>query len=217
MAKYLSPEAKKKRTRRRRTRRAAMFCCLAAFVLVVSWGIVSVIEFFSPGEDAPQDLVVTPPPTSGMQSNDSLVSEGKWSEHVGPVKQTINEFDVIAPDHRMLQLPENGSVDLSYFEEACFVGDSLTDGLRIYTGIESSVANIAKFVCNKNLTPKSFIEGVIPFNWDRKTQNGIEAIVEEDPEILYITLGTNAMTFMTDALLIFSATSNPSSKTFISS
>ncbi|MBR5306810.1 MAG: hypothetical protein IKU47_07800 [Oscillospiraceae bacterium] len=203
MAKYLSPEAKKKRTRRRRMRRSAMFCCLAAFVLVVSWGIVSLIEAFSPGEEVPQDLVVTPPPESGMQSNDSLVSEGNWSEHVGPVKQTINEFEIIAPDHRMLQLPENGSVDLSYFEDACFVGDSLTDGLRIYTGIENSVANIAKFVCNKNLTPKSFIEGVIPFNWDRKTQNGIEAIVEEDPEILYITLGTNAMTFMTDEQFLY--------------
>lgn len=184
-------------------RRSAMFCCLAAFVLVVSWGIVSLIEAFSPGEEVPQDLVVTPPPESSMQSNDSLVSEGNWSEHVGPVKQTINEFEIIAPDHRMLQLPENGSVDLSYFEDACFVGDSLTDGLRIYTGIENSVANIAKFVCNKNLTPKSFIEGVIPFNWDRKTQNGIEAIVEEDPDILYITLGTNAMTFMTDEQFLY--------------
>ena len=203
MAKYLSPEAKKKRTQRRRMRRMAMFACLAAFVLVVSWGIVSVIELFSPGEDTPLDLVINPTPATDQHSNDSLESEGVWSEHVGPVKQTINDFEIGSPDHRMLQLPENGSVDLSYFEDACFVGDSLTDGLRIYTSIENSVANIAKFVCNKNLTPKSFIEGVIPFDWGRKTQNGIEAIVEEDPDILYITLGTNAMTFMTDEQFLY--------------
>jgi len=134
-----------------------MFACLAAFVLVVSWGIVSVIELFSPGDDAPKDLVITPAPTTGLQANDSLNAEGKWSERVGPVKQTINDFEIISPDHRMLQLPENGSVDLSYFEDAVFVGDSLTDGLRIYHSIENAVANIATFVCNKNLTPKSFI------------------------------------------------------------
>lgn len=203
MAKYLSPEARKKRAQRRRIRRAAMFCCLAAFVLVVSWGIVSVIEFFSPDEGSEPELVITPTPATDLAPNTSLENEGLWSDHVGPVKQTINEFEVIAPDHRMLQLPENGSVDMSYFEDACFVGDSLTDGLRIYTGIENAVAEIATFVCNKNLTPKSFIEGVIPFNWDRPTQNGIEAIVEEDPEILYITLGTNAMTFMTDEQFLY--------------
>ena len=205
MAKYLSPEARKKRTRRRRIRRTAMFACLAAFVLVVSWGIVSLIEAFSPGEDSPQDLIISPSPAplTDLQPNTSLESEGVWTERVGPVQQTINDFDVVAPDHRMLQLPENGSVDLSYFEDACFVGDSLTDGLRIYHSIENSVSNIATFVCNKNLTPKSFIEGVIPFDWDRKTQNGIEAIVEEDPEILYITLGTNAMTFMTDEQFLY--------------
>ena len=204
MAKYLSPEAKKKRARRRRVRRLAMFCCLAAFVLVTSWGIVTVIELFAPGEEAPQDLILPSEPATELQANDSLESEGIWGERIGPVKQTINDFEVVSPDHRMLQLPENGSVDMSYFEDAVFVGDSLTDGLRIYHSIENAVANIASFVCNKNLTPKSFIEGVIPFDggW-HKTQNGIEAIVEENPAKLYITLGTNAMTFMTDEQFLY--------------
>ena len=202
MAKYLSPEAKKKRARRRRARRTAMFCCLAAFVLVVSWGIVSVIEMLSPAEEGPQNLIEVTPSTV-LPGNDSLVTDGVWGEHIGPVKKSINEFEIVSPDHRMLQLPENGSVDLSYFADACFVGDSLTDGLRIYSSIENSVAGIARFVCNKNLTPKSFIEGVIPFDWGRPTQNGIEAIVAENPKKLYITLGTNAMTFMTDEQFLY--------------
>ena len=104
----------------------------------------------------------------------------------------------------MLQLPENGSVDLSYFEDAVFVGDSLTEGLREYSGIENAIANIATFVSAKNQTPKSFLEGVIVFpDGYRPTQNGVEAIVSENPAKVYITLGTNALTFMNREQLIY--------------
>ncbi|MBR2028488.1 MAG: hypothetical protein IKA10_05845 [Oscillospiraceae bacterium] len=203
MAKYLSPEARKKRTRRRRARKLAMYASLAVFVLVLSYGIVALIEAFSPGEEPPQELLPTATPTD-MKPNTDVQNEGEWYTRVGPVKQTINDFDVISPDHRMFQLPENGSVDLSYFEDAVFVGDSLTEGLREYASIENSIANIATFISAKNQTPKSFLEGVIVFpdNY-RPTQNGVEAIVSENPGKLYITLGTNALTFMNREQLIY--------------
>lgn len=203
MAKYLSPEARKKRARRRKARKLAMYATLAVFVLVLSYGIVALIEAFSPDEEAPQDLL-QPTPAGEMQPNTSLDSEGEWSTRVGPVQQTINDFAVISPDHRMFQLPENGSVDLSYFEDAVFVGDSLTEGLREYSNIENAVAKIATFISAKNQTPKSFLEGVIVFPGGyRPTQNGVEAIVSENPGKVYITLGTNALTFMNREQLIY--------------
>ena len=203
MAKYLSPEARKKRARRRKARKLAMYATLAVFVLVLSYGIVTVIEAFSPSDEAPLDLL-QPTPAGDMQPNTDLVSEGQWYTRVGPVQQTINEFDIISPDHRMFQLPENGSVDLSYFEDAVFVGDSLTEGLREYSNIENAVAKIATFISAKNQTPKSFLEGVIVFpNNYRPTQNGVEAIVSENPGKVYITLGTNALTFMNREQLIY--------------
>ena len=203
MAKYLSPEARARRARRRKARKLAMYATMAVFVLVLSYGIVAVIELFSPeSEDTPE--LLNPVSDSQLQPNDSVESEGEWYTRVGPVQQTINEFEVISPDHRMFQLPENGSVDLSYFEDAVFVGDSLTEGLRIYTSIENSVANVAKFVSAKSQTPKSFLEGVIIFeNNYRPTQNGVEAIVSENPKKVYITLGTNALTFMNRDQLMY--------------
>ena len=203
MAKYLSPEARKKRARRRKARKLAMYATLAVFVLVLSYGIVALIEAFSPDEEAPQELL-QPTPVGDMQPNTEVEKDGDWFTRIGPVQQTINEFDVISPDHRMFQLPENGSVDLSYFEDAVFVGDSLTEGLREYASIENSIANIATFISAKNQTPKSFLEGVIVFpdNY-RPTQNGVEAIVSENPGKVYITLGTNALTFMNRQQLIY--------------
>ena len=204
MAKYLSPEARKRRARRRKARKLAMYASLAVFVLVLSYGIVAVIEAFTPGEEAPQELL-TPQSTNAAQlPNTDLENEGQWFTRIGPVQQTINDFEVISPDHRMFQLPENGSVDLSYFEDAVFVGDSLTEGLREYSSIENAVAKIATFVSAKNQTPKSFLEGVIVFpDGYRKTQNGVEAIVSENPGKVYITLGTNALTFMNRDQLIY--------------
>lgn len=203
MAKYLSPEARKKRARRRKARKLAMYASLAVFVLLLSYGIVAVIEAFAPdAEDTPE--LLDPVVSTDMQPNTDVQSEGQWYSHVGPVQQTINEFEIISPDHRMFQLPENGSVDLSYFEDAVFVGDSLTEGLREYASIENAVANIATFVSAKNQTPKSFLEGVIVFpNNYRPTQNGVEAIVSENPGKVYITLGTNALTFMNREQIIY--------------
>lgn len=202
MAKYLSPEARKKRAKRRKAKRMAMAAFLVSFVLVISYVIVVIIKAFSPGVETDPDLIIK---NSGiLQPNTSLETEGEWQGFVGPVKKTINDFGVVAPDNRMIQLPENGSVDMSYFENVTFVGDSLTEGLRIYPNIENAVAGIAKFVSNKNLTPKSFIEGQIKFDNDyRPTQNGIDAIVETYPGKIYMTLGTNALTFMSDEQFMY--------------
>ncbi len=201
MAKYLSPEAKLKRAKKRKAKRMAISAFLVALVLTVSYVIVQIINMFTPSAKPDPDLIIK---DGILEPNTSLETEGEWQGFVGPIKKTINEFEVVAPDSRMLQLPENGSVDMSYFENVTFVGDSLTEGLRIYPNIENAVAGIAKFVSNKNLTPRSFIEGEITFdNNYRPKQNGIEAIVETYPGKIYITLGTNALTFMTDEQFLY--------------
>lgn len=197
MARYLSPDAKKKRTRRRKAKRFALVAFLAAFILLVSAGIVAVIEVFTP--DEPENLpLIESTPATDLTPNTSLETDVDWRGTVGPIQQTINNFEIVAPDHRMLQLPENGSVDLSYFENVTFVGDSLTEGLRIYGDIENAVAHTAQFVSAKSLSPKSFVEGVITNFEHLPDQNGIDAIVNTYPGKIYVTLGTNALVYMTD-------------------
>lgn len=197
MARYLSPEAKKQRARRRKARKMATLAFLTAFVLILSYLIVIVIESFNKVETESNDLL-------NSNSTGEQTQQTTWDYTIGPVEKTINNFEIQAVDYRMVQLPENGSVDLSYFSNAVFVGDSLTEGLRIYPNIENAIANIATFVSNKNLTPKSYLEGEIVFdNNYRPQQNGVEAIVEANPGKVYITLGANALTFMTDEQLMY--------------
>lgn len=200
MAKYISPDAKVKKQRRKRAKRLAMFMFLAAFVLVSAYGIVLIAERF---ETTDPDLPLIDP-VETMAPNTDLEKQGDWDTYQGPIAQTINNFELISPDHRMIQLPENGSVDISYFDNSTFVGDSLTEGLRIYPSIQNAVAERAKFVSTKSLGPKSFIEGVIRFEDDyRPEQNGIDAICETYPGKLYITLGTNALVSMTDEQFLY--------------
>ncbi|MEG2081639.1 MAG: GDSL-type esterase/lipase family protein [Oscillospiraceae bacterium] len=200
MAKYMSPEAKARRAKQRRARRLALFTALTAFVLITAYGIVLVVEHFTTREKDPPIM----DPTQTLQPNEDLEKQGAWATHQGPVQQTINNFEIISPDHRMIQLPENGSVDISYFDNATFVGDSLTEGLRIYPNISNSVVGHAQFVSTKSLSPKSFIDGVITFEGNyRPEQNGIDAICETYPGKLYITLGTNALVSMTDEQFMY--------------
>ena len=86
MAKYLSPEARKKRARRRNARKLAMYASLAVFVLVLSYGIVALIEAFTP-DDEPQPELLQPTPAGDMQPNTEVEKDSY-------ITITINHFIV---------------------------------------------------------------------------------------------------------------------------
>lgn len=196
MAKYVSPDARARRQRKRRAQRLAVFAFLAAFVLVSSYGIVKVIEVFSGKEKTPP--LIDPSQTTQPDDTQPQGDKAGWNTSQGPVKQTIN-FEIINPDPRMIQVAENGRVDMSYFDNATFVGDSLADGFRAYSLIENTVVGHSQFVTNRSLTPNSFLRGVISFtNKYRPTENGMEAIASTNPSKIYVLLGANAMVAQSD-------------------
>ena len=71
MAKYLSPEAKQRRARRRRAKRLALAAFLVAFILLVSYGIVAVIEAFMPDSEGETSLL-TPEQITDLESNTDI-------------------------------------------------------------------------------------------------------------------------------------------------
>ena len=91
---------------------------------------------------------------------------------------------------------ENDPVDIMWFKDATFVGDSVAEGLRIYTTIANSVGDIASFVSAKNLSPADIVSGTIDSFEHLAEQSGTEAIDATNPEKIYITLGTNALVEM---------------------
>lgn len=85
-------------------------------------------------------------------------------------------------------VPENGRVDDSYFSDAVFVGDSRTEGLRMYSGISPS----PKFFSGVGLTvTKVFSDQIVQLNGQWFTV--ADALRQADYNKVYIMLGMNEL------------------------
>lgn len=126
------------------------------------------------------------------------VQPATWN-HVGPVEQTINNMELVMPDYRMITLPENGRVDVSYFNSVTFVGDSITTGLELYTSV--GLPN-ATYCAYRSVSPKAIYDGQVLTKEDGTKEIPLDALRDSKPDNVYILMGANAMVFMKDDLLI---------------
>lgn len=130
-----------------------------------------------------------------VQSGAQQTGTVKWNT-IGPIQQP-SDSPLISPDYRMISLPENGRVDISYFNTVTFVGDSITQGFSLYT------KNLpAKYCAYKSISPKGIYDGSTWVNQNNETQVPLDAIVETQPSDVYILLGANALVSMTDEAFI---------------
>ncbi|MDD6187540.1 MAG: GDSL-type esterase/lipase family protein [Oscillospiraceae bacterium] len=190
--KYVSQDERAKRIRAKRKKRNTAIACCAVFVLVLSFGIVKVIEHFSkPEEDIPilsQDGALVP-----NTEVDKIASE--YDSYEGPVRDTVN-LEIVTPEIKMIQVAENGRVDTSYFDDAVFMGDSLADSFHIYgyeaLGLER---NSAHFMTKKSLSPASYTQPGVLIDFD----NGLGKIDpwatlrDMNPGKVYVCIGTNTL------------------------
>lgn len=134
--------------------------------------------------------------TSGVQST-AQSGAGAGDETaaqptgIGPVQQAQGTLPAISAV--TLALAENGRVDMSYFDDALFIGDSLTQGFQVYT---SGISN-ASYAAYIGAGPRTFIEGTVT-NINGETVKPIDEILAANPKKVYILLGTNAMETLTD-------------------
>ena len=90
-------------------------------------------------------------------------------------------------------VPESEEVEMDYFSDALFIGDSRTDGLRLYSGIQG-----ADFYCYKGLTIFEVDERKI-VELNGSTYSVVEAL-EKGPQYakIYISLGVNELGYYND-------------------
>ena len=90
-------------------------------------------------------------------------------------------------------VPGSEEVEMEYFEDALFIGDSRTDGLRLYSGIQG-----ADFYCYKGLTIFEVDERKI-VELNGSTYSVVEAL-EKGPQYakIYISLGVNELGYYND-------------------
>ena len=188
MAKYVAPGNRAKRRKQQKARKMAMYSTIVIFILVISFGIVKVIEFFQKDEG---DIPILDN-SGSTDTEDIVVDNGLF---IGPtLEQTTG--NVVQPDIYTIQATENGRVDVSYFDDAIFLGDSLADGFKVYAGWMSLKDTSAVYLTQQGTTPRTFLQPGAMVDAGRGPVDVWAVIEQRQPGKMYITLGTNALMAM---------------------
>ena len=110
-----------------------------------------------------------------------------------PVVETAEEAAVPAAEPEMIQedvwagpVPESAQVEDTYFDDVVFLGDSRTDGLRLYSGLQHGT-----FLCSTGATVESVFSKAV------ETPAGelplLDALAALDCGKIYIMLGINEL------------------------
>lgn len=116
------------------------------------------------------------------------VDNAAWDTST-PVEQTI-DLEYLNTDSRMAALPALGTVDRSHFDTVTFLGDSITEGMECYaTGYQN--AHVRAY---RGAGPESVVYNTTVKDHIRNVQEpAFDAVVETQPDALYILFGTNTL------------------------
>ena len=102
-----------------------------------------------------------------------------------------------AEEERAVVLTETAPVDESYFADALFCGDSLSDGIRIYEVFAGFDTCTMVGISPQSAATEAFYE-----TEDGRTLTMVETIVEKQPSRVYVMLGTNGLNWASVDTLI---------------
>lgn len=199
MAKYVDQQARNRARKRKqkKARRMAMYSCIVLFVLVVSFVITQVIQFFTREEDH-QPLLDYP----GNTQTELTDTPSPVDYAVGPHISDLS-LPLVQPDISHTQATANGRVDVGYFDDAIFMGDSLADGFKDYAAWMSLKGRGTLYLTQRSMTPRSFMQpGAMVDAGDAGVVDVWATIADRQPGKMYITLGTNALMAMDPAEFI---------------
>lgn len=125
---------------------------------------------------------------------------------VVPLERLSLDFDELVDkmfketrDTYQYELAEHESVDVSWFDNSLFIGDSLTLAMSLYSvGFPETTA----FCAYKSITPKQFVDNIVVNNEDGSQTAVFDEICTHDPDNIFILLGTNVMATGTDVSLV---------------
>ena len=188
------------------------FAGAVAGILLVSFAITAILEH---GQAQPEELptvtangtaqnILAPLPMQGdtgasaADSAGSTAGEGSGAddaaavtlEQFGPARQTAGAYSVKAYDSSVIRQPACGQVDLSYFSDAAFLGDSLTVGFSDYS-INLGGALICGYT---GVGPDAIVNRSAVKSSTRGEEIALDVLAAAQPKKLYILLGTNTLT-----------------------
>ena len=176
-------------------------------ILLVAYAVTAILEKGTVEEDStPQtgaggiaQNILAPLPmqgeaASGSGSEGAADSSGTAQavqlESFGPARQTDGAYTIKAYDASVIRQPACGQVDLSYFSDAAFLGDSLTVGFSDYQ-INLSGALICGYT---GVGPDAIVNRAAVKSPTRGQEVALDVLAAAQPKKLYILLGTNTLT-----------------------
>ena len=178
-----------------------------AAILLLSLAITAILEKGAEGaDDTPStnasgiaENILAPLPmqgeaASGSDSEGAADSSGTAQavqlESFGPARQTDGAYTIKAYNASVIRQPACGQVDLSYFSDAAFLGDSLTVGFSDYQ-INLSGALICGYT---GVGPDAIVNRAAVKSPTRGQEVALDVLAAAQPKKLYILLGTNTLT-----------------------
>ena len=136
------------------------------------------------------DAIVNRSAVSGGENAAADGTPAVTLEQFGPVRQTAGAYSVKAYDSSVIRQPASGQVDLSYFSDAAFLGDSLTVGFSDYK-INLGGALICGYT---GVGPDAIVNRSAVKSSVRGEEVALDVLAAAQPKKLYILLGTNTLT-----------------------
>ena len=127
---------------------------------------------------------------TGEDSSNSAGAAAVTLEQFGPARQAAGSTTVKAYDSSVIRQPSCGQVDLSYFSDAAFLGDSLTVGFSDYN-INLGGALICGYT---GVGPDAIVNRSAVKSSERGQEVALDVLVAAQPKKLYLLLGTNTLT-----------------------
>lgn len=174
----------RRRILHRRWRRAFITSVLIVMLILLAMvGVMWKYLHHTVGQPGPQGATILQKEQQGAEWNNlSYVSAQRLKV------QTLENGET-AVDFRMVSVPASEAVDISYFSRASFLGDSLTQGMELYsTGLPN-----AHYCAYKGIGPNAVVNGTLCRRSDGEQEVPLEALRARQPEVLYVLLGTNVL------------------------
>lgn len=182
----------------------------AVAILLLSYAITAILES---GKPAPEQQlpeinasgiaqnILAPLPMQGDGQTGEDQGGAVELERFGPARQNAGAYAIKAYDSTVIRQPSGGQVDLSYFSDAAFLGDSLTIGFSDYS-INLGGALICGYT---GVGPDAIVNRSAVKSSVRGQEIALDVLAEAQPKKLYILLGTNTLTTLgaTDRFLAY--------------
>ncbi|MEG2054265.1 MAG: hypothetical protein RR052_04915, partial [Oscillospiraceae bacterium] len=149
----------RKRRFKRKAKRFAFLAIVVLMVLGIALLVTQIIKVLSPDKASKNYFT----PTQNVLENPGIIEINKDTQTdfdktpYGPVMTAEDEVKIVAKNAADVALTANGRVDSTYFSDAVFVGDSLTEGLVVYT--RDMFPESTKFLFKRGVNPLSFMTG----------------------------------------------------------